>query len=645
MRRDRRSGLRQRARLHRPVTASATAQGAPQKAPGRLSRFSGISLVGDTRKPLGGLRNAKENHLTKLLSSTSLTPGGEDDPIKRDFRLFLVLVWKSGYIPGNPDPTDVQYDIADFLQHGPQRCVIEAFRGVGKSWITSAFVCWLLYCNPRLNIMVVSASQDRAHAFTTFTLRLIREMPILAFLIPKDNQRQSTEGFDVGPAPASQAPSVRSVGITGQMTGGRADVLVADDVEVPKNSSTQIMRDKLSEAIKEFDAILKPGGRIIYLGTPQTEQSIYNKLPERGYTMRIWPARYPTPDKIARYGDALAPMLRRRLLANPALAGRPTDPSRFDDDDLLKREASYGRSGFALQFQLDTSLSDAERYPLKLRDLIVTDLDPAKAPINLAWTNDPRCAINDVPNVGFSGDGLYRPMVLDSLWEPYEEIVMTIDPSGRGGDETGYAVVAALHGRLFVLDAGGFEGGYDEPVLEALAQKAKQFKVHRVLAEPNFGDGMFTKIFQPVLLKHHRCTVEETERSNAQKERRIIDTLEPVMNQHRLVVDRSLLERDYRSVDGKDEERAERFRLFFQMTRITREKGALYKDDRIDALALAVHYWTERMDQDAANAAEEHRRALLQRDIDTWLEDNFVVRDIGILYEQGTAPGMLRRSR
>ena len=47
------------------------------------------------------------------------------------------------------------------------------------------------------------------------------------------------------------------------------------------------------------------------------------------------------------------------------MIGKPTDPDRFDEEDLNKRQLSYGSSGFNLQFMLDTSISDANKYPLK----------------------------------------------------------------------------------------------------------------------------------------------------------------------------------------------------------------------------------------------------------------------------------------
>ena len=194
-------------------------------------------------------------------------------------------------------------------------------------------------------------------------------MSILQHLQPRDNQRHSKVSFDVLGARASHAPSVKSMGVTGQLTGSRADLIIADDVESANNSQTQLMRDRLSETVKEFDAIIKPEvGRIIFLGTPQTEMSLYNSLEERGFKTRVWPALYPTKTQTIGYGDKLAKIIAEE---KTDLEGKPTDPQRFNEIDLMERLSSYGRSGFNLQFMLDTTLSDANRYPLKLNDLII----------------------------------------------------------------------------------------------------------------------------------------------------------------------------------------------------------------------------------------------------------------------------------
>ena len=538
------------------------------------------------------------------------------DPLIRDFRNFLYLAWDQ---LGLPEPTYIQYDIADYLQNGPRRLCIEAFRGVGKSWITSAYVCHQLLLNPTLNILVISASKQRADDFSTFTLRLIEDMPLLQHLKPRENQRNSKIAFDVGPAPASHAPSVTSRGITGQITGARADLIIADDVESLNNSMTQTMRDKLGESIKEFDAVLKPSGRIAYLGTPQTEFSIYSSLPERGYDVRIWPARYPD-EKVARnLGDSLSPKIAERL-SEEDIVGKPTDPKRFDDLDLLEREASYGRTGFSLQFMLDTSLSDQGRYPLKLTDFIVMNCNHESAPEKVIWAASPELIEKDLPNVGFNGDKYYRPMATQGDWLPYTGSILAIDPAGRGADETAYAVVKILNSQLFILEAGGLDGGYEEDTLRALSVIAKKQNVNKVIVESNFGDGMFTALLKPVMSKIHPVEIEEV-RHNIQKERRIIDTIEPVLSSHRLIVDRRLIEEDFASTQHLPPEKALKYQLFYQLSRITRLKGALVHDDRLDVLSMAIGYWSEQMAADRDKMISSEKDQKLKEELQKFMDN------------------------
>ena len=548
-------------------------------------------------------------------STTSLGVPVKQDPLS-DFRKFLFVCWQHLNLP---DPTPVQYDIAKHIQHGDKRIIVEAFRGVGKSWITSAYVVWLLYMNPQLNILVVSASKNRADDFTTFTLRLINEMPILQHLIPRTDQRQSKISFDVGLAAASHAPSVKSVGVTGQLAGSRADVLIADDIEVPNNSATQGMRDKLSEAVKEFDAILKPNGRIIYLGTPQNQESLYNKLPDRGYSVRIWPARYPNEDQLVSLGNKLAPKIKKEITDDAELLGKSTDPQRFTDYDLAEREASYGRSGFALQFMLDTRLSDAERYPLKVSDLVVMDIPTSEAPDKVVWASGEQYVVQELPNVAFNGDYYHKPMYISEQFEEYSGSVMSIDPSGRGKDETGYAVVKMLNGFLYVRRCGGVDGGYSEEALQKLAMIAKEENVNEIIVESNFGDGMFNQLMTPILTKIHPVTLSEV-RHNTQKEKRIIDVLEPVMNQHKLVVDKKLIKQDYESTQHLPPESSLRYQLMYQMTRLTAERGALSNDDRLDSLAMAVQYWVDAMAQDAEQRIGARREEVLRNEVDKVLQ-------------------------
>jgi hypothetical protein len=533
----------------------------------------------------------------------------------QDFRNFLFVVWKHLNLP---DPTPVQYDMAEYIQNCPRRAIIEAFRGVGKSYITAAFVVHQLLLDPQKKFMVVSASKQRADDFSTFTQRLILELPMCQHLIATSDQRWSKIAFDVRPALASGSPSVKSVGITGQLTGSRADIIIADDIEVPNNSMTQMMRSKLGEAVKEFDAVLKPEGKILYLGTPQCEMSLYNTLTERGYQMRIWPARYPAVDKAQKaYGNRLAPMLWEAMnSAKTPLDNEAVDPLRFDDEDLTERELSYGRSGFALQFMLDTTLSDTDRYPLKFSDLMVMSVDKDKAPEKLMYGIMKE--IKELPNVGLNGDKFYAPEAIVGNYVDYTGSVLVIDPSGRGKDETSYAVVKMLNGFLYVPACGGLDGGYTDQTLTKLATLAKDHKVNKLLIESNFGDGMFNELIKPFLRKIYPVSIEEV-RHSVQKEKRIIQTLEPVMNQHRLVIDPKVIQDDFDSVQHRPPEQAQRYMLTYQMSRITTYRGSLAHDDRLDALAMGVKYWTDLMSADVDREMTDRKEQLLTDELDKFV--------------------------
>ena len=532
------------------------------------------------------------------------------EPFDKDFRYFLVVVWRHLQLP---DPTPVQLDIAEYMQQGPKRRIVEAFRGVGKSWMAAAYTLWLLRNDPQKKIMVVSASKVRADDFAQFCLRLIREMPLLQCLEPdRDEQRSASNRFDVRPAIPDQSPSVKSVGVFGQLTGSRADLILADDTEVPNTSWTVGMREKLISCVGEFNAILKPGGEIMMLGTPQTEESVYNKLRMRGYECRIWPARYPK--KPAKYGDALAPMILEGCGDSP---NQPTDPGRFSDLDLLEREASYGRSQFTLQFQLDTTLSDLQRFPLRVSDLMVLEVDD-HVPEKVVWSAGAEYRVTDLPSVGFSGDYYYRPAFIHGEWLELDGCVMFVDPSGKGADETAYAIVGQLNGNLYVLEVGAFTDGYSDEVLEGLAKAAKRRKVTLILLEDQFGQGMLQSLLQPFLRKYHPCTIEPV-RSNMQKERRIINALEPVMNQHRLVVNRSVVEHDSRSRGDESIETALAYQLFHQLTHITVERNCLQHDDRLDALAGAIQYWNESLAIDEDRAIKERQAELWKLEMEAYM--------------------------
>ena len=549
----------------------------------------------------------------------ALSPEQLQTKLLTDFSFFLRILWKHLRLP---EPTRAQLAMARYLQYGGPRVQLQMFRGVGKSWVTAAFVIWTLYCDVNKKVLVVSASKQRADDFSLFVQRCIVDFPFLQHLdnSGKDN-RWSRVAFDVKGAEPAQSPSVKSVGITSAMTGSRADLIVPDDIENPGNSATDIQREKLVQLTTEFESILvpKPTSRIIYLGTPQSLFTVYSKLEVRGYKPLVWPARYPQEVNLAAYDGRLAEELEEDIRSSGIenLTGQPTD-TRFSDRLLAERESVMGKANFQLQFMLDTSGADLLRYPLRLGDIPVVSLDPRKCPGTVIWSQDPANRISDLEAISLPGDHWFRPARLGDDWLDWPaDTIVAVDPSGRGKDETGVVVLSQLAGNIYLRALRGFREGYSDPTLTAILKLGLQYGATCCLVESNFGDGTVVALLQ----KHARemqipMTFEET-RAFVRKEERILDALEPVTTQHRLIVDRGVVEYDLASnQDLPLEERLQKT-LAYQLTRLSRDKGALKYDDRVDALAMGVAYFTDRLNvsqfEESKKISQEAYSAMLQR--------------------------------
>ena len=537
--------------------------------------------------------------------------------LKDDFKLFLQALWEELDLPS---PTRAQYSIADYLQHGPKRLQIQAFRGVGKSWITGAFVLWTLFKDSEKKIMIISASKERADNMSIFLQKLIIETSWLKHLRPKsEDSRWSRISFDVLCSP-HQAPSVKSVGITGQLTGSRADLMILDDIEVPGNSMTELMREKLLQLCTEAESILTPkdDSRIMYLGTPQTVFTVYRKLAERSYRPFVWPARYPK--NLTNYEGLIAPALQEDIDTG-AQSGECTDPDRFDDDDLIEREASMGRSNFMLQFMLDTSLSDAEKFPLKMADLVVTSVNPYEAPDSVVWCSDPRNVIKELPPVGLPGDYSYSPMQLQGEWSNYTETICSVDPSGRGSDETAAAYLSQKNGFIYLHEMRAYRDGYTDNTLLNILRGCQKYGVTKLVIETNFGDGIVGELFKKHLQNTKQAIDIEEVRANVRKEDRIIDALEPVLNQHRLICNRNVIDWDYNSNKQAAPEERLLYMLFYQMSRMCREKGAVKHDDRLECLAQGVKYFTDALSISAYQTVQSKKAEEWMDMMEEWKDD------------------------
>ncbi len=545
------------------------------------------------------------------------------------FRNFMAEVWAH---LGLPVPDPIQNEVADYLQYGPKKICVEAYRGEGKTWETASFACWTLFLDPQKKVLIVSASQTYGDKIATFMKQLIDTMPILAWLQPGPGQRSSAIAFDVGPSLPNPVPSVSSVGIGGQMTGNRSDLIIADDVEVPKNSFTHLLREKLHEATKEFSALLTPkaDSRIVYLGTPQCEATLYSILVDRGYEIRIWPAEVVDPKS---YNGRLAPSIVK-LFESGTPIGTPTEPRRFGAAELALKRAEMGNSTYAMQMLLNPTPADADRFPLKTGDFIVGDFDSVIAPIRHVWSRDRDYTLENLHSGGLEGDCWRKACVVSEERVQFSGTCMAIDPSGKGKDETAYSIVRYSQGLLYLVAVGGYTDGFSAPTLAALAATAIRFGVTHVVTEPNYGGGMFGQLLKPVLAKacellraQHESNgrdpkdlvipqlVEDFRWASGQKEVRILDVLEPLIQNHKCLIGRDVIEKDM-----KIQAETPKYSFIYQMTRITRDKGSLAHDDRIETFAMGAEFWTDRMARDQQKMVQKYRNQQTDKELRRVLE-------------------------
>ena len=458
----------------------------------------------------------------------------------KDFRNFIFLAHK--YL-GLPKPTKLQDKIATLLQGNTKRLCIQAFRGCGKSHLAALFALYSLYWEPEEKILVISATAKRASEFVMFCKSTIKACPFLSHMSPSSEQSNLSFSFDVAGCLPSQTPSLEAKGLTGQITGSRATKIIADDIEISTNSMSAEARQKIVHLSNEFESILLPGGTIYYLATPHSSSSVYNSLPNKGYKVYKFPIFTPK--------------------------GTNIEPKRFKNKDVEKRRKAIGETAFQLQWMLNTALTDRTKFPLHISDLIINEYF-TKEQCQEEYLQHPEKLKQFVREA--KGDDGPRQSRAKGYEVPYTKKILVLDPAGSGSDEFAWCVLGTRNSFIFVLGMGGWDG-FDKNRVEDIKLLAEEYRVNEILVETNFGDSIIMNLLQPNLpypitpIKNY-----------VQKEKRIIDTLEPILNQQKLVCKRSLL------VDEK---------FMSQFCNITLERNCLKHDDRLDALAMGVQYLQE----------------------------------------------------
>lgn len=215
--------------------------------------------------------------------------------------------------------------------------VLLVWRGFGKSTIVDLWIAYKLSKDPTLRILLMSADKTVAKKTTRNVRNILRHHPRCAHINPDhgDKLDQSDQFFVVG-AQDDRNPSLSAYGIQSNVTAGRADVIVYDDVEVGKNSGTEHKREQLRDRIQETKNLLTPGGIKLFIGTYHDYESIYDEEIASG-----------------------AEYYKRPILENPKgefpfITGDYVWESRFGEEFVLdKQKSSSSKNNFYSQYLLE----------------------------------------------------------------------------------------------------------------------------------------------------------------------------------------------------------------------------------------------------------------------------------------------------
>jgi hypothetical protein len=240
--------------------------------------------------------------------------------------------------------------LSDYKSWDNNTGLLQVFRGAAKSTIVGLWIVYLLTQDPTLRILVLSADKKTAGKITTDVATIVERHPLAKHLHGKENVWRA-DTLMVNGSTDGRNPSVTSWGVMSNITGARADIIIYDDTEVPKNSRTEVEREKLREKLDEPTHILVPGGYELFVGTPHSHDSIYTEV-----------AGESTVEEPFRTGcsQLKIPVMSDIKGEFPFLSGTPIWPERFSQSEIDKKQRGSATKGHFLSQYLLLPYNPAE---------------------------------------------------------------------------------------------------------------------------------------------------------------------------------------------------------------------------------------------------------------------------------------------
>ncbi len=389
-----------------------------------------------------------------------------------------------------------------WTEPGSRQALLMAFRNSGKSTIVGLFCAWVLYCRSSTRILVMAADHALAKKMVRNVKRIIEQHPLTKRLKPARLDQWASDQFTVNRRMELRDPSMLAKGLGANITGLRADLIICDDVEVPKTCDTALKRRDLRERLNELDYILTPEGFQLYIGTPHNYYTIYQT--------EVDPAKPETEPFLLNFDSLKLPLLDAE--------GRSAWPERFPEDKIASIRSRSGENKFLSQMMLQ---------PVNVVDAVLdpSRLVPYREEISISYANN-----REILKIG------PRRMVSASCWW---------DPSfaAAKGDHSVIACVFTaedgttwLHDLEYIRIAEGKADNAASMQCDAVAEFIRRNHLPSVRVEAN-GIGRFL----PGILKQRlaalsiRAAVLEMFSSSA-KEKRILEAFEVLLAERALHV-------------------------------------------------------------------------------------------------------------
>jgi len=248
---------------------------------------------------------------------------------------------------------------------GPARLLVGAPRESAKTTqLAIARVIWELGRSPNLRAKIVTSTDDLASDIVASIAEHIARNPRVRQVFP--NLKPASPGL--WPKPGARAnrlvvartlqdkdPSVSAHGILSTGTGGRADLIVFDDVVDYRNAvASPTLRGRVAESAMEvWINLLGPTGRAVYVATVWHEDDLTMQL-KRNPAWTVWwrPAR-------------------------DEKTGEPLWPERWGEEELAAREQEIGPRAFARQYLLQPFSDEERTFP---EDVLAACRDDTRCP-------------------------------------------------------------------------------------------------------------------------------------------------------------------------------------------------------------------------------------------------------------------------